>query len=116
MPRVKHMTHAESIAEGERILAKDHSEAIASGESVRPKPYPTSPISLRLSAPLLESLERLAIKQHRKRAGLIQHILWEYVFAHEGVTTGPKASKTKKTAVHTNGKKVGRPKTRALKA
>jgi hypothetical protein len=111
------MTHAESIAEGERILAQDHSEKIGSAEISKKMPYPTPPISLRLSAPLLESLERLAIKQHRKRAGLIQHILWEYVFAHEGVTAGLKAPpKTKKPAVPANGEKIGRPKARALKA
>jgi hypothetical protein len=38
-----------------------------------------SPVSVRLSAPLLEALDRLAQKQHRKRGNLIQHILWEYI-------------------------------------
>lgn len=38
-----------------------------------------SPISLRLSRPLLDALDRLAERQHRKRSNLIQHILWEYV-------------------------------------
>jgi molybdopterin-guanine dinucleotide biosynthesis protein A len=37
------------------------------------------PVSVRLSAPLLEALDRLAQKEHRKRGNLIQHILWEYV-------------------------------------
>ncbi len=44
---------------------------------------PNTPISIRLSAPLLEQLDRLAETQHRKRSNLIQHILWEYVHAHE---------------------------------
>jgi hypothetical protein len=116
------MTHAESIAEGERILSQDQSKF--EWEPLRKMPYPTPPISLRLSAPLLESLERLAVKEHRKRAGLIQHILWEYVFAHDGVVDATKAAKPrrmakasepKEMAAHTNGKKVG-PKARALKA
>jgi len=34
---------------------------------------------VRLSAPLLEALDRLAQKEHRKRGNLIQHILWQYV-------------------------------------
>lgn len=40
-----------------------------------------SPVSVRLSAPLLEALDRLSHEQHRKRGNLIQHILWEYVRA-----------------------------------
>jgi hypothetical protein len=44
---------------------------------------PNPPISIRLSAPLLERLDRLAALQHRKRSNLIQHVLWEYVHAHE---------------------------------
>jgi len=39
MPCVKRMTEAESIAEGERILAKDHSENIRSAERVRKMAY-----------------------------------------------------------------------------
>lgn len=39
------------------------------------------PVSVRLSAPLLEALDRLAQREHRKRGNLIQHILWEYVQA-----------------------------------
>jgi hypothetical protein len=37
------------------------------------------PISIRLSRPLLEALDRIAEREHRKRSNLIQHILWEYV-------------------------------------
>lgn len=42
-----------------------------------------SPISMRLSRPLLDALDRLAASQHRKRSNLIQHILWEYVHAND---------------------------------
>jgi len=50
---------------------------------VRAAPNPNTPTSLRLSAPLLERLDRIAEAQHRKRSNLIQHILWEYVRAEE---------------------------------
>ncbi len=42
-----------------------------------------SPISIRLSRPLLDALDRVAAIQHRKRSNLIQHILWEYVHARD---------------------------------
>lgn len=86
------MTDAELSALGEEMMAKDQSENIRLAERARKMPYPTPPISLRLSAPLLQSLERLATKQHRKRAGLIQHILWEYVVAHDGIVDATKAA------------------------
>jgi hypothetical protein len=70
-------------AAADAILAKDHSDAIASAEFVAKEPYPNPPISVRLSEPLLERLDRLAALQHRKRGNLIQHILWEYVRAHD---------------------------------
>ena len=59
----------------------DHSyaEALPTAKTVRTEPASNSPISIRLSAPLLERLDRLAEKEHRKRSNLIQHILWEYV-------------------------------------
>ena len=38
-----------------------------------------APISVRLSEPLLERLDRIAAREHRKRSNLIQHILWEFV-------------------------------------
>ena len=41
------------------------------------------PTSVRLSAPLLERLDRIAEKEGRKRGNLIQHILWEYVHARD---------------------------------
>jgi hypothetical protein len=116
MPRVKRMTEAESIAEGERILAKDHSETIRLAERVRKMPYPTPPTSLRLSAPLLEALERIAAVQHRKRTGLIQHVLWEYVQAHDPVfAREPEAPKAKTLAAQA-GKKVSPARKRVMKA
>jgi hypothetical protein len=97
------MTEAESMAEGERILAKDHSENIRS-------------TSLRLSAPLLEALERIGVAQHRKRAGLIQHVLWEYVQAHDPVfAREPEAPKAKAVAAHA-GKKASPARKRAMNA
>ncbi len=61
-------------------LARSHAEEIARAEIVRGT-RAESPVSVRLSAPLLEALDRLAHKEHRKRGNLIQHILWEYVQA-----------------------------------
>src|SRR5664279_1567487 len=114
MPRAKRMTEAESIAEGERILAQDQSNF--EFERVRKMPYPTPPTSLRLSAPLLEALERIAAAQHRKRAGLIQHVLWEYVQAHDPVfAREPEAPKAKAVAAHA-GKKASPVRKRAMNA
>ena len=116
MPRVKRMTEAESIAEGERILAKDHSENIRLAERAPKMPYPTPPTSLRLSAPLLEALERIAAVQHRKRAGLIQHVLWEYVQVHDpAFAREPEASKARAVAAHA-GKKASPARKRAMNA
>ncbi len=42
-----------------------------------------APVSIRLSRPLLEALDRMGVTQHRKRSNLIQHILWEYVHVHD---------------------------------
>ncbi|MEA2689089.1 MAG: CopG-like 1 or ribbon-helix-helix domain, 5 [Candidatus Eremiobacteraeota bacterium] len=42
-----------------------------------------NPISVRLSAPLLERLDRIAAAEHRKRGNLIQHVLWEFVRRHD---------------------------------
>ena len=64
-------------------LEKSQPDKIASAEIVASsRPASGSPFSVRLSAPLLERLERLAHQEHRKRGNLIQHILWEYVKAH----------------------------------
>jgi hypothetical protein len=50
-------------------------------ETVLVSKSPT-PISVRLTQPLLKALDGLAEQQHRKRGNLIQHILWEYVKSH----------------------------------
>lgn len=65
------------------LLAKSHADVIGHAEIVRAEPNPAPPISVRLSAPLLERLKRIAEKEHRKRSNLIQHILWEYVRSHD---------------------------------
>jgi hypothetical protein len=106
MPR---MTHAESIVEGERILAQDQSKF--EFERVTGQPNPNPPLSIRLSSTLLERLDAIATTQHRKRSNLIQHILWEYVRAQE---VAPLAVVSPAKA-RTNGKSA-RPKARALKA
>lgn len=64
-------------------LERSHADDLARAEIVRTEANPSSPISIRLSAPLIERLDRLAQRQHRKRSNLIQHILWEYVYAHD---------------------------------
>jgi len=54
-----------------------------------------TPTSLRLSAPLLEAIDRLAALEHRKRGNMIQHILWEYVHRN---ASDPATTLTKKQA------------------
>jgi len=66
----------------ERELARSQADEIARAQIVRGSAKANQPISIRLSAPLLERLDRVAAKQDRKRGNLIQHILWEYVRAH----------------------------------
>jgi hypothetical protein len=63
----------------EALLAKDGSAEIKQAEIVRGASRMRTPTSLRLSAPLLEAIDRLAALEHRKRGNMIQHILWEYV-------------------------------------
>jgi hypothetical protein len=64
-------------------LEKSQADKIANAEIVASSRQASgSPFSVRLSAPLLERLERLARQEHRKRGNLIQHILWEYIKAH----------------------------------
>ncbi len=67
----------------DEILSRSHANRVAAAEIVRTAPNPGTPTSLRLSAPLLERLDRIAELQHRKRSNLIQHILWEYVRSEE---------------------------------
>jgi hypothetical protein len=64
-----------------RELANSQADDIARAEIVSGN-RSESPVSVRLSAPLLEALDQLAREQHRKRGNLIQHILWEYVQAN----------------------------------
>ena len=67
----------------EDVLSRSHADRISGAEIVRSAANPNPPTSLRLSAPLLERLDRIAERQHRRRSNLIQHILWEYVYAEE---------------------------------
>lgn len=75
-----------NIEPEDAVLAGSHVDAIRRAASVQgpPNSNPNPPISIRMSEPLVERLDRLAALQHRKRSNLIQHILWEYVHAHEG--------------------------------
>lgn len=68
------------IAEG--LLADDRPEDIEQAQIVRGESDALFPTSIRLSAPLMESIDRLAAAQHRKRSNMIQHILWEYIHLH----------------------------------
>jgi hypothetical protein len=72
----------------EALLSQDRPEDIEQGEIVRGGLLQASPTSVRLSAPLLEAIDRLAASEHRKRGNMIQHILWEYVRSHGGEFSG----------------------------
>ncbi len=65
------------------VLERSHAAALAEAEAAQPVPRGLPPISVRLSAPLLERLDRIAVREHRKRGNLIQHALWEYVRLHD---------------------------------
>jgi predicted DNA binding CopG/RHH family protein len=69
-------------AELDADLERSQPEEIAQAELVVGQRSTSAPISVRLSAPLLERLDRLAAAEHRKRGNLIQHILWQYVRKH----------------------------------
>ncbi len=66
-----------------RELERSQSHEIANAEIVTGERGGSAPFSVRLSAPLLERLDRIARRENRKRGNLIQHILWEYVRASE---------------------------------
>ena len=66
------------------LLSQSQADRIDKAEWVESEPPPNDPISIRLTPPLLERLDRMAEKQNRKRSSLIQHILWEHVMAAEG--------------------------------
>lgn len=78
---VKKMTREAMI----KYAEESHPEDIEKGEWVavvaRGGGSAHTPISIRLSAPLLKELDRLARKDHRPRGSLIRHVLWEYVLA-----------------------------------
>jgi hypothetical protein len=63
----------------EAAFEKSNPDLIEDAEVVAKLPSPTAPISLRLSAPLLERIDRLAVTEGRIRSNLIQHILWQHI-------------------------------------
>jgi hypothetical protein len=68
------------VALAAEILAEDQCEHIARAEAVRGTPRgPGGGPPIRLSAPLLEALDRLAAREGRKRGNLVQHALWDFV-------------------------------------
>jgi hypothetical protein len=73
-----------SNAVDDSILSESQVDAIRRAKRVRgaPNSNPNPAISIQMSEPLVERLDRIAEAQHRKRSNLIQHILWEYVHAH----------------------------------
>lgn len=83
------------IKAAEALLADDRPEDIERAEIVRGGSHTNAPTSIRLSAPLLEAIDRLAASEHRKRGNMIQHILWEYVRQH---VTSEEAAKEKRLA------------------
>jgi hypothetical protein len=82
MPSTNRLSREEMIARHESpdydAFKGQSIEAVRGPQSPGP-----SPVSIRLSRPLLEALDRMADSEHRKRSNLIQHILWEYVHAHD---------------------------------
>jgi hypothetical protein len=79
--RMRRKADAKNTDQAESMLAKDRTASIPGPSGVRMKPKHNPPTSIRLSAPLLERLDRLAAAQHRTRGNLIQHILWEHLHA-----------------------------------
>ena len=67
----------------EEAFEKSHAHLIDDAEVVAKVPNPTAPISVRLSPPLLERIDRLARKEGRTRSNLMQRILWEYIRSHK---------------------------------
>lgn len=65
-----------------RELEKSQAGEIANAEIATGERAGSQPFSVRLSAPLLERLDRIARRENRKRGNLIQHILWDYVRQH----------------------------------
>jgi hypothetical protein len=70
------------VEAAEELLADDRPEDIEQAQIVHGESGTLFPTSIRLSAPLMENIDRLATAQHRKRSNMIQHILWEYIRSH----------------------------------
>jgi predicted transcriptional regulator len=90
--------------------ATGQSENIAMGQRVKGLPNPNPPITIRMTPALVEALDLLAAAQHRKRANLVQHVLWDYVFAQKAATAAAKPSSAKTVAGRADGKTGRRPK------
>jgi hypothetical protein len=58
-------------------LERSHADEIEDAEIVRGAT--AKPVAFRASAPLVALLDQLAKEEHRTRANLISHALWEYV-------------------------------------
>ena len=70
------------VEAAEELLADDRPEDIEQAQIVHGEAGALFPTSIRLSAPLVESIDLLARAQHRKRSNMIQYILWEYIHSH----------------------------------
>ncbi len=82
--------------EQSRVDEIDKAELVVGKRNAGPPP-----ISLRLSTPLLEALDRIARGEHRKRSNLIQHILWEYVHGQEDSTPATVSAQPQESATNT---------------
>lgn len=75
--------------EAEAYLAQDFSDRLADAEIVETEPGPHPMGLVRLSSPLLEQLDRIAIAKGRPRETLIQRVLWEFVHQQETDEAAP---------------------------
>src|SRR5450755_1182061 len=105
--RSKTETDTLKFAEGEALLARDQSENIALGERVKGLPNPNPPITIRMTPALVEALDLLAAAQHRKRANLVQHVLWDYVFAQKAATAAAKPSSARRSPGAPTARRAG---------
>jgi len=76
-------TKRQSDDEVARDLEASQVEDIRLAEPIDTRAHVPSPISARLSPPLLEKLDAMASSEHRSRGNLIQHILWDYIRQRE---------------------------------
>lgn len=72
-------------------LEEDRPDEIAEAEVVRGAS--TKPVSFRASSPLLAALDRVAEKDRRTRANLIQYVLWQYIHENSDPLIPGKARK-----------------------